>query len=401
MADNSTLSDAGDNSTSINMPGTGTAPLYDASVWLPAGGPWLIGWNISFFLTGIISVQMYDYFKNHPKDRRLHRYSVAACAVLMAVLLGMDWTSLLRRFILQVPEGNFDLLASSLTGTVGRIAIMFQSMANALVQALFAERAHSLIFSVTRKRIFAWLLTITIAVSFAFGVAVSILNLAVSDEAWGPQDTLLNIIFTDIWLWGGVLANLLITGTLSWTLYESTRSAGNFRQTEGLVTTIMKMAWSTCALTSLSAFAGALALSVVPASSYNNTFAFFMLITPRFYVISYLFHLNSRERLRQRLAAVRTFDAPSRMGHFAANQAFAPSRIAGIRRGSDESAIFVIKEEKESADAGTPRLETGECTFSETRSIGAPELRRPIVTHKNDHQVILIQTQTKVFTEEA
>ncbi|KAF9004009.1 hypothetical protein BDQ17DRAFT_471152 [Cyathus striatus] len=213
-------------------------PLYPSIG--PTFGIIIIAVVISSFLTGILTLQLYNYYILFPKDATIRKWSVAAIYVLdigqFACICDFCWWYLVRNW------GNMNALGV-VRPSFGTFVI-FGSIVIVIVKISFLQRIHALD---KKLNIFCIIMLFFIIVEFVFAMIGSTYGLKPITFAEATSGKF-NQAVAGIWLSSGVLVDICITTVLSLSLR---RRRTGFRRCDNLITKLTVFSVNTCLLTSV------------------------------------------------------------------------------------------------------------------------------------------------------
>ncbi|KAG8902246.1 hypothetical protein FRB99_004704 [Tulasnella sp. 403] len=260
-------------------------------------GSWLLGLlAVSYFL-GVLSSQSFTYFMSYPHDSPWFKRLVIACIVLSILQWTVvfieawhwfvdyygDWTR-----VVQVPW------------TVWMEPIIAQ-LTVFCAQLFFAYRCFIL---TGRNRVLLILLvaamTTTVALFTLVGVSLAI----------DPYNLDLDQKFTIPALAVNLSTDAVITGLSTWKLMTSKK--GFNPNTDSVVNKLLAVTWEAAVPPVISASLNIVVF--ITMSRQNLIYTFFNVLTPRLYVFSLMFTLNSRTAIRSALDGAAAFEGNSAFG---------------------------------------------------------------------------------------
>ncbi|KAF9460011.1 hypothetical protein BDZ94DRAFT_1266893 [Collybia nuda] len=240
-------------------------------------GPLLLGYILSWYLYGSLSVQVYYYYLAFPKDRPVLKglvYGVLLIETTQSIFVVHDLFKIFASGygnIVELRDPQFTwIIAPVMTGVV-----------SCTVQAYFAHRIQIISGSKIPGFIILLLAFMQGICAIISGVQVHLGNdlTAVQAEA---------LVSTTIWLVGSALCDVIISVFM---VYFLSRRTTGFKETQVLVTRIMRLTIETGSLTATVAIIDVVLFLTFPEYSYHVAPA---LILGKLYSNTLVTSLNSR-----------------------------------------------------------------------------------------------------------
>ncbi|KAG8957927.1 hypothetical protein FRC03_009685 [Tulasnella sp. 419] len=243
-------------------------------------GPWLIGNCFDWMFTGVMLFQAQTYFKLFPNDARWIKYLVIIVVILSCLKtfqgFMLIWTQMVAR------AGDWRTVAG------GTWWIWIEPTASQLLsfaaEAFFVYRC----FRLTNKNYFV-LGGLVLAM---VGVFITTIFLSIRlklDPYYVPLMRTLAIPALST----NLAIDVFITCVVSYKLYTS--KTGFHEETDSMLTRLLALTWETAFPPAISAILNQVFYVVMP---NNVVYMFFNMLTPRLYVFSLLYTLNSRPYIR-------------------------------------------------------------------------------------------------------
>lgn len=309
-------------------------------------GPFLCGLSFQTFMMGVLTLQTWHYFEYFSHDACVYRALATVMFVTGAIQCGTDFALLYDSFIYGFGDiqhwNHFTWLFYYEPGFTALIA--------AIAQAFFLYRCYKF----TRLK---WVLVLGILgmlLAFAAGCAVT--------DALSKTDrftqTFQAVPLGGIWLGSTAVTDLLISGTLIWSL-KSVQT--DFKSTKRLVSRIVHLSFETAALTTLVAFGNFVASFY---AEQNTAHLLFQFVMGKMYSHSVMVTLLARKRL------ARTADNTSiKLDHISTN--------GGTISGATDSAVSGNLNFKHPSNRGTVTVSKSQMSTEESRDLDNRPYNRP------------------------
>ncbi|KAJ7641809.1 hypothetical protein FB45DRAFT_1000327 [Roridomyces roridus] len=258
------------------------APAVDGSFSVPAVAiQTILLFLMDLALFGCLSVQIYLYYQAFPNDRRLTKALVYGIYVVQLVMTGV---MIHDAFTIYGP--GFSNISSVLkTHPTGYMVPIMASLSGFATQSFYAYRI--------RRLSDAWIVPCVILMisvtSCICGIVFGAFNSQISDVL-GLQNAH-NSYVTGIWLAGSAVTDILIAG---WMIYYLTRYDTGFRETQEIISRLIRLIIETGTMTALVALATLILYVALPNHVY---YAATGGILPKLYSIATLTILNSRLKI--------------------------------------------------------------------------------------------------------
>ncbi|KAG9113520.1 hypothetical protein FRC07_007774 [Ceratobasidium sp. 392] len=247
-------------------------------------GPWYFSAVLSLLLNGIILAQTFNYAEQNTKDslplRILVYVSSLLCTAKSADTLSITWRIFVKRF------GDYWSLAYEWTLDQD-ITVASSYFMALLVQSYFIWRS----FKLSRN----WYFLVITSLTALSGPIASVV-LAVMGSNPDGYDLLSYQATSNVMIVGTFLADAEITGFTCWYFFKQGRKS-QFTGTKNLVARLIKTSMQSAALPLVCSIPN-LAFNFRFLESDGTWVFLFDMLTPYLYVISLLFTLNSRSKLR-------------------------------------------------------------------------------------------------------
>ncbi|KAG8946247.1 hypothetical protein FRC04_011993 [Tulasnella sp. 424] len=257
-----------------------TIEVPTSDVLVESVGPFVTGIMLQQMLMGVLVVQVYDYFRLFSKDPPLNKVLVSSLLVVSVIQTVFNYISLYRSGVTYYAQfEKFDTGSWTLWSEIAITALI-----GALSQGFFLERC----FAATKS----WLVLvgggIAILASLCAGFAASIFwgqtkkisemsNMTVSMALWLISSAVIGIVISVI-----LITKLMLAKT-------------EFKRTEAIITRIVRLSFTTSALTAAVTVVEIVLYLVLPNEGWH-LLPFFALA--KIYAISVLVTLSSRSGLR-------------------------------------------------------------------------------------------------------
>ncbi|KAJ8080699.1 hypothetical protein PM082_017533 [Marasmius tenuissimus] len=248
-------------------------------------GSAFIGLVVSAVLYGITILQTYLYYRNYPRDPRYLKILVLLVWLWDTLHLALCTTAVYWYLI-----SNFNNVPAlkQLTWSM-ELQTDCNGIVGLLVQCFFAKRVWSMSQNIFLVSIIVFLATI----HFALGIVFTVYSFRFS-----TVDGFAKLIWvTSAGIGSAAAADVLIAASLC---YYLSKSRTGFKRTDSLIHTLIIYSLTTGLMTSLIDVVIIISFATMP---QNYVWLAFFWIVGRCYVNSFLAALNSRESLRERVAA--------------------------------------------------------------------------------------------------
>ncbi|KAF8609048.1 hypothetical protein BDV93DRAFT_551842 [Ceratobasidium sp. AG-I] len=246
-------------------------------------GPWFFAAIFSLMLTGVILAQTYNYVEERPKDpilvRGLIYFSFLLSVAKSGSTLSITWRMFVKDF------GNY--LDVGMPTIDQKITTVWGSFMGIMVQAYFIHRG----FVLSNN----WYFLIATSVSALIGLIGSIIFCVIVFTLKGVPPPLY-LHSANMMVIGTVIADALITGFTCWYLLKQ-RKMTAFSGTNTLIVRLITTSMQSAVPPLICAVFNLIFNSRSHATD-NAWVLLFNIILPYFYVISLMFTINSRARLR-------------------------------------------------------------------------------------------------------
>ncbi|ORX37665.1 hypothetical protein BD324DRAFT_578511 [Kockovaella imperatae] len=239
---------------------------------------------IDTFLAGILTMQVWTYFKYQMGDARWIKFIVIATAALNAGVTAFIWYFIQYLFV-----ENFGLWApfAETRLTVTTSFPVLDSVNSGIVQSFFAYRAYRLC---NRKIVIPIVVGILIVMSFGATLA-NLVMFGSAESLFQAADVTVPVL---IWLCSIMTADLIITVCI---LYGLTRSRTGWSHTDRTITRLVRMTLEAQVPPTLLAIAFIIEFVITPASLLGGMLEG---IQCKLYAVGLLYALNVRVTLQQR-----------------------------------------------------------------------------------------------------
>lgn len=246
-------------------------------------GPWFCAVVFSLLLTGVILAQTYNYIEERPKDPLLVQILVYVSFILSvaksASTLSITWRMFIKDF------GDFLNVG---TPTVDqKITTVWGSTMGLMVQAYFIHRGFILSHN--------WYFLVASSLAAVIGFIGSIIFCVMVFTLNGIPPPLY-LQSANMMIIGTVIADALITGFTCWYLLKQ-RKQSSFASTNTLIVRLITTSMQSAVPPLICAICNLIFNSRSNATD-NAWVLTFNILLPYFYVISLMFTINSRTRLR-------------------------------------------------------------------------------------------------------
>ncbi|KAF9000863.1 hypothetical protein BDQ17DRAFT_1359106 [Cyathus striatus] len=246
-------------------------------------GPMLIGSFVNAILYGILVVQMYDYYRIYKNDstrtRLLVLFIFIAETVNTGFVISMMFQPLILKFGLDDAAKHFPTML-----TAEPLMIVLISTP---IQLFISYR----LYRISGSPYVSVIICLLAICSFGGGIWTSAMIVIIRDFARKPE------LHTPalVWLVTAAAADILITGSISWSLYK--RRTG-YKQTDAVITRIIILTVQTGLITAVAAMADVIFFLILPKITVN--FICDLALT-KLYANSLMSTLNARLSLNNRL----------------------------------------------------------------------------------------------------
>ncbi|KAG8960327.1 hypothetical protein FRC00_000635 [Tulasnella sp. 408] len=262
-----------------------TIQVPTSDVLVESVGPFVTGIMLQQMLMGVLVVQVYDYFRIFSKDPLLNKALVSSLLLVSVFQTVLDFYSLYRSGITYY--GQFERFNTGNWALWSEIALT--ALVGALSQGFFLERC----FAATKS----WLVLagggIAILASLCAGIVASIF--------WGQTKKISEMssltLSMALWLISSAVIGILISFIL---ITKLTLAKTEFKRTEAIITRIVRLSFTTSALTAAVTIVEVALYLALPNKGWH-LLPFFVL--GKIYAISVLVTLSSRSGLRAMMEA--------------------------------------------------------------------------------------------------
>ncbi|CCO31344.1 hypothetical protein BN14_05384 [Rhizoctonia solani AG-1 IB] len=241
-------------------------------------GPWFCAVVFSLMLTGVILAQTYNYVEERPKDpfllQLLHLHAAKSASTL-----AITWRLFIKYF------GDF--LNVGIPAVDQKITTVWGSFMGLIVQAYFIHRG----FILSRN----WYFLVAASLASIIGFVGSIILCYVVFTLKGIPPPLY-LQSANMMVIGTVVADALITGFTCWYLLNQ-RKQSSFASTNTLIVRLITTSMQSAVPPLVCAIFNLIFNSRSNATD-NAWVLCFNVLLPYFYVVSLMFTVNSRTRLR-------------------------------------------------------------------------------------------------------
>ncbi|CAE6444704.1 unnamed protein product [Rhizoctonia solani] len=246
-------------------------------------GPWFCAVVFSLMLTGVILAQTYNYVEERPKDpfwvQLLVYTSFVLCIAKSASTLAITWRLFIKYF------GDF--LNVGMPAVDQKITTVWGSFMGLIVQAYFIHRGFILSHN--------WYFLIAASLASIIGFIGSVILCYVVFTLNGIPPPLY-LQSANMMVIGTVVADALITGFTCWYLLNQRRQS-TFTNTNTLIVRLITTSMQSAVPPLICAIFNLVFNSRSNATD-NAWVLCFNVLLPYFYVVSLMFTINSRTRLR-------------------------------------------------------------------------------------------------------
>jgi len=256
-------------------------------------GPFVVGTAVSTFLFGVTMAQVYTYFSNFKTDRPIYRYLVISLFIIDILHTVFSQVTLWEWFVAHVGDPGFVIKAP---WSFAMSPVMC-GIAAFVVQIFYAHRVYLLS---NQRRIIPSLVAFGALFQLVWATAatakVFIIQYFSGFQVWTYG--------VACWLGGAAATDLVITSTLVWILLSSKRE---IRETNNIIDRLIYLTIETNGLT----FTVAVLDFVLFSTSKDASHVAPHLCLVKLYINSFLFTLNSREKLAEEFGGSRTIHPSS------------------------------------------------------------------------------------------
>ncbi|KAF8258895.1 hypothetical protein EI94DRAFT_1745956 [Lactarius quietus] len=245
-------------------------------------GAAFIGMLVNHMLFGLEIVQAWLYYwKYWKRDRKVFK-------IFVAFLLGMDTATTIMitygvYWHLVLNFGNVKSLQQSVSAM--SFLPVFSSITSSAAQLYFVRRAYLL-----SQSIICPLIAVPLILGGNFFCFINTIRAVTTNKY--PTSTLLPCL----WIGATVLADIVISGTICWTLY---RKRTGFASTDSMILSLMVYTINSVLLMSALGIALTITFAVAPT---NMIWEALYWVTSKCYINSLLAMLNTRDYIRERSA---------------------------------------------------------------------------------------------------
>ncbi|KIJ97150.1 hypothetical protein K443DRAFT_133905 [Laccaria amethystina LaAM-08-1] len=293
----------------------------------------LIGTIITWFLSGSLLVQCYDFFYTNHLDGDLKFIKVAVWVCLavdqvrsMTVTSGA-WQSLV------VAWGNPTIFIG--TSAFPFLTVPITGIESCIVQIFFAWRIWTLKREFKIYRIISSIICLVAFMQLAGAIARGIA--CAQSERLSTQHNALDLS-AEVWLWGTLICDSIIVATMTFLLVQA-KLESSFKSTKRIIDRLIIVTLETAAVTLITTLVQLIFYLRAPPSSISQLWI--MYILGGLYANVLLSVLNGRKRTRRRLTEPsQTFSL-----NFAQQSATAPLSSISEEAPSSEEASKIQKDE--------------------------------------------------------
>jgi len=296
-------------------------------------GPTMLGILLNWGFMGILVAQIYYYHTSFPNDSKVLKSLVYGLGVLDTLQTFMVAADAFHWFVFGF--GNMDQLNDTFLNSWD--VPFLDSIISLIVQGFYCWRIY-----VLRKNSI-------IFPAIIFAISLTQCGAGVATAVIAHRLGKLSLISTEvveqtIWLVGGVVADIMITAVLTWTLLKT--RASELPSSNSMLTRIVRLTVETNALTASIAVLSLILFLAVPQHS--------TLVVPPTAIIGKLYTnclvavLNSRELNRQQVGS--TYNSSNGTGSHFGRNTFRLGETDTVQRGPGQVKVSVLEEVDTDAD---------------------------------------------------